>query len=65
MFQGWRISLWRATGEMLGMSRAAINKHMVIREWGLDVYGPRGYSLPAPIQLPMRKRYYVIYPLGR
>lgn len=41
-------------GEMLGMSRAAINKHMqTIREWGLDVFTVpgKGYSLPAPIQL--------------
>ncbi|AJJ10565.1 biotin operon repressor [Yersinia rohdei] len=41
-------------GEMLGMSRAAINKHMQrIREWGLDVFTVpgKGYSLPAPIQL--------------
>ncbi|WP_145586735.1 bifunctional biotin--[acetyl-CoA-carboxylase] ligase/biotin operon repressor BirA [Yersinia kristensenii] len=41
-------------GDMLGMSRAAINKHMhSIREWGLDVFTVpgKGYSLPAPIQL--------------
>lgn len=41
-------------GDMLGMSRAAINKHMhTIREWGLDVFTVpgKGYSLPAPIQL--------------
>ncbi|WP_145591127.1 bifunctional biotin--[acetyl-CoA-carboxylase] ligase/biotin operon repressor BirA [Yersinia rochesterensis] len=41
-------------GEMLGMSRAAINKHMqTIKEWGLDVFTVpgKGYSLPAPIQL--------------
>ncbi|CNF64055.1 bifunctional biotin--[acetyl-CoA-carboxylase] ligase/biotin operon repressor BirA [Yersinia kristensenii] len=41
-------------GDMLGMSRAAINKHMLtIREWGLDVFTVpgKGYSLPAPIQL--------------
>ncbi|WP_145586416.1 bifunctional biotin--[acetyl-CoA-carboxylase] ligase/biotin operon repressor BirA [Yersinia rochesterensis] len=41
-------------GEMLGMSRAAINKHMqTIKKWGLDVFTVpgKGYSLPAPIQL--------------
>jgi BirA family biotin operon repressor/biotin-[acetyl-CoA-carboxylase] ligase len=41
-------------GESLGMSRAAINKHVqTIREWGLDVFTVpgKGYSLPAPINL--------------
>ncbi|MDN0113005.1 bifunctional biotin--[acetyl-CoA-carboxylase] ligase/biotin operon repressor BirA [Yersinia mollaretii] len=41
-------------GEMFGMSRAAINKHIqTVREWGLDVFTVpgKGYSLPAPIQL--------------
>ncbi|HEI8868998.1 TPA: bifunctional biotin--[acetyl-CoA-carboxylase] ligase/biotin operon repressor BirA [Serratia odorifera] len=41
-------------GEELGMSRAAINKHIqTIREWGMDVFTVpgKGYSLPAPIQL--------------
>lgn len=41
-------------GELLGMSRAAINKHIqTIREWGLDIFTVpgKGYSLPAPIQL--------------
>ncbi|CAI1188796.1 bifunctional biotin--[acetyl-CoA-carboxylase] ligase/biotin operon repressor BirA [Serratia ficaria] len=41
-------------GESLGMSRAAINKHIqTIREWGLDVFTVpgKGYSLPNPIQL--------------
>jgi BirA family biotin operon repressor/biotin-[acetyl-CoA-carboxylase] ligase len=41
-------------GELLGMSRAAINKHIqTIREWGLDVFTVpgKGYSLPSPIQL--------------
>ncbi|MBV6695380.1 bifunctional biotin--[acetyl-CoA-carboxylase] ligase/biotin operon repressor BirA [Serratia quinivorans] len=41
-------------GELLGMSRAAINKHIqTIREWGLDVFTVpgKGYSLPNPIQL--------------
>ncbi|MCA7015386.1 bifunctional biotin--[acetyl-CoA-carboxylase] ligase/biotin operon repressor BirA [Dickeya dadantii subsp. dieffenbachiae] len=41
-------------GELMGMSRAAINKHMqTIREWGLDVFTVtgKGYALSAPIQL--------------
>lgn len=41
-------------GETLGMSRAAINKHIqTLREWGIDVFTVpgKGYSLPEPIQL--------------
>lgn len=41
-------------GESLGISRAAINKHIqTIREWGVDVFTVpgKGYSLPNPIQL--------------
>ena len=41
-------------GSELGMSRAAVNKHIqTIREWGLDIYTipGKGYSLPAAIQL--------------
>lgn len=41
-------------GESLGMSRAAINKHIqTIRDWGLDVFTVpgKGYSLPAAINL--------------
>ena len=41
-------------GEQLGMSRAAINKHIqTLKEWGLDVFTVtgKGYCLPAPIQL--------------
>ncbi|WP_312839668.1 bifunctional biotin--[acetyl-CoA-carboxylase] ligase/biotin operon repressor BirA [Pantoea piersonii] len=41
-------------GESLGMSRAAINKHIqTIKTWGLDIYTVtgKGYSLPAPMQL--------------
>jgi len=41
-------------GEKLGMSRAAINKHIqTLKEWGLDVFTVtgKGYCLPAPIQL--------------
>ncbi|ELY3598600.1 bifunctional biotin--[acetyl-CoA-carboxylase] ligase/biotin operon repressor BirA [Cronobacter turicensis] len=41
-------------GERLGMSRAAINKHIqTLRDWGIDVFTVpgKGYSLPGPIQL--------------
>ena len=41
-------------GEVLGMSRAGINKHIqTIRDWGIDVFTVpgKGYSLPAPMQL--------------
>ena len=36
-------------GETLGMSRAAINKHIqTLRDWGVDVFTVpgKGYSLP-------------------
>ena len=41
-------------GETLGMSRAAINKHIqTLRDWGVDVFTVpgKGYCLPEPIQL--------------
>ena len=41
-------------GERLGMSRAAINRHIqTLRDWGVDVFTVpgKGYSLPEPIQL--------------
>lgn len=41
-------------GEQLGMSRAAINKHIqTLRDWGVDVFTVpgKGYSLLDPIQL--------------
>lgn len=41
-------------GETLGMSRAAINKHIqTLRDWGVDVFTVpgKGYSLPEPVQL--------------
>ncbi|AHG20518.1 biotin--[acetyl-CoA-carboxylase] synthetase [Chania multitudinisentens RB-25] len=41
-------------GEFLGMSRAAINKHIqTIREWGVDVFTVpgKGYSLPGGMNL--------------
>lgn len=46
-------------GEHLGMSRAAINKHIqTLRDWGVDVFTVpgKGYSLPEPIQLLDEKR---------
>lgn len=41
-------------GERLGMSRAAINKHIqTLKEWGIDVFTVtgKGYSLSGLIQL--------------
>ncbi|MBC3948145.1 bifunctional biotin--[acetyl-CoA-carboxylase] ligase/biotin operon repressor BirA [Erwinia persicina] len=41
-------------GEHLGMSRAAINKHVqTLKEWGIDVFTVtgKGYSLASPMQL--------------
>lgn len=41
-------------GNEMGMSRAAINKHIqTIRDWGVDIFTlpGKGYSLPEPIQL--------------
>lgn len=41
-------------GEQLGMSRAAINKHIqTLKDWGIDVFTVtgKGYSLPAPMPL--------------
>lgn len=41
-------------GEQLGMSRAAINKHIqTLKEWGIDVFTVtgKGYSLSGPVQL--------------
>ena len=41
-------------GERLGMSRAAINKHIqTLKEWGIDFFTVtgKGYSLSGPIQL--------------
>lgn len=55
-------------GEVFGMSRAAINKHIqTIREWGLDVFtvSGKGYSLPAPIQLLDEKKILGYLPTGQ
>ncbi|PKF49142.1 bifunctional biotin--[acetyl-CoA-carboxylase] ligase/biotin operon repressor BirA [Enterovibrio nigricans] len=41
-------------GQELGMSRAAISKHIkVLQQWGVDVYRVqgKGYCLPAPLNL--------------
>ncbi|MFR0656630.1 bifunctional biotin--[acetyl-CoA-carboxylase] ligase/biotin operon repressor BirA [Pantoea sp. SIMBA_079] len=41
-------------GEALGMSRAAVNKHIqTLKSWGLDIYTVtgKGYSLAMPLQL--------------
>lgn len=41
-------------GEQLGMSRAAINKHIqTLRDWGIDIFTVtgKGYCLPAPMNL--------------
>lgn len=41
-------------GEQLGMSRAAVNKHIqTLKDWGIDVFTVtgKGYSLSAPMQL--------------
>ncbi|CAJ0993583.1 bifunctional biotin--[acetyl-CoA-carboxylase] ligase/biotin operon repressor BirA [Pantoea sp. Nvir] len=46
-------------GKSLGMSRAAINKHIqTLKSWGLDIYTVtgKGYSLPAPLQLLDKKK---------
>ncbi|AAM84061.1 bifunctional biotin--[acetyl-CoA-carboxylase] ligase/biotin operon repressor BirA [Yersinia pestis] len=54
-------------GETLGMSRAAINKHMqTIRDWGLDVFTVpgKGYSLPTSIQLLDEQKILSYLPTG-
>ncbi|MEC5321533.1 bifunctional biotin--[acetyl-CoA-carboxylase] ligase/biotin operon repressor BirA [Brenneria populi subsp. brevivirga] len=54
-------------GEMMGMSRAAINKHIqTIREWGVDVFTVtgKGYCLPAPMQLLSEEKILSLLPEG-
>lgn len=49
-------------GETLGMSRAAINKHIqTLRDWGVDVFTVpgKGYSLPELSSYLMLNRYWV------
>ncbi|WP_409311473.1 bifunctional biotin--[acetyl-CoA-carboxylase] ligase/biotin operon repressor BirA [Pectobacterium sp. B1J-3] len=54
-------------GEMMGMSRAAINKHIqTIRDWGIDVFTVtgKGYCLPTPMQLLDEKKILSMLPEG-
>lgn len=54
-------------GDALGMSRAAINKHIqTLREWGIDVFTVpgKGYRLYAPLQLLDEKRILSLLPQG-
>ncbi|XBS69987.1 bifunctional biotin--[acetyl-CoA-carboxylase] ligase/biotin operon repressor BirA [Acerihabitans sp. KWT182] len=55
-------------GEILGMSRAAINKHIqTLREWGVDVFTVpgKGYRLHGPMQLLEEKIIFSLLPAGR
>ncbi|MDR3434296.1 MAG: bifunctional biotin--[acetyl-CoA-carboxylase] ligase/biotin operon repressor BirA [Rouxiella aceris] len=55
-------------GSDMGMSRAAINKHIqTVRDWGLDIFTVpgKGYRLPAPIQLLDRDKILAGFPQGR
>lgn len=55
-------------GTELGMSRAAINKHIqTVREWGLDIFTipGKGYSLPASIQLLDSNKILAALPEGK
>lgn len=55
-------------GVKLGMSRAAINKHIqTIRDWGVDIFTVpgKGYSLPSPIQLLDEEEILAALPEGR
>lgn len=55
-------------GEMLGMSRAGINKHIqTIRDWGVDLLTTtgKGYCLSAPMQLLSAEKIQQFLPQGR
>jgi len=55
-------------GIELGMSRAAINKHIqTVRDWGVDIFTVpgKGYSLPSPIQLLDEAQILSFLPEGR
>jgi len=55
-------------GTELGMSRAAINKHIqTVRDWGVDIFTVpgKGYSLPSPIQLLDEAQIFSFLPEGR
>ncbi|EIC82028.1 bifunctional biotin--[acetyl-CoA-carboxylase] ligase/biotin operon repressor BirA [Serratia sp. M24T3] len=54
-------------GSELGMSRAAINKHIqTVRDWGLDIFTipGKGYRLPAAIQLLDQEKILAALPEG-
>ena len=55
-------------GTAMGMSRAAINKHIqTVRDWGVDIFTVpgKGYSLPHPIQLLDEAMIISMLPAGR
>lgn len=55
-------------GTAMGMSRAAINKHIqTVRDWGVDIFTipGKGYSLPHPIQLLDEATIISMLPAGR
>lgn len=55
-------------GAVMGMSRAAINKHIqTLRDWGVDIFTVpgKGYSLPHPIQLLDEDKILSMLPAGR
>ena len=55
-------------GESLGMSRAAVNKHIqTLREWGIDVFTVpgKGYRLHGPLQLLDEQQLLSRLPEGR
>ncbi|MBF7982825.1 MULTISPECIES: bifunctional biotin--[acetyl-CoA-carboxylase] ligase/biotin operon repressor BirA [Rahnella] len=54
-------------GIAMGMSRAAINKHIqTVRDWGVDIFTVpgKGYSLPYPIQLLEEEKILAMLPAG-
>ena len=55
-------------GTAMGMSRAAINKHIqTVRDWGVDIFTVpgKGYSLPYPIQLLNEEKILALLPAGQ
>ncbi|WP_421595879.1 bifunctional biotin--[acetyl-CoA-carboxylase] ligase/biotin operon repressor BirA [Rahnella sp. PD4] len=54
-------------GTAMGMSRAAINKHIqTVRDWGVDIFTVpgKGYSLPFPIELLDAEKIHALLPTG-
>lgn len=54
-------------GTAMGMSRAAINKHIqTVRDWGVDIFTVpgKGYSLPFPIELLVAEKIHALLPTG-